>query len=462
MATAISLFSHFHRSKIGIKAETKEGTMTAPRDPKPTVNFIDVYCAYYQDLFPEVRSFENFKALHLGMLSELKRKTLPEIAKIAGLDNSQSLHHFLTESPWDVKALKGRRLNRILQVLEGRPIVLIIDETGDPKAGKSTDYVKRQYLGSLGKIDNGIVAVTAYGLIEEMTFPLTFEIYKPHERLKPGDQYKTKPEIAAEIIRELQEKGFKIELVLADSLYGESGCNFISILEKLNLNYCVAIRSNHAVWMPLDKRVRANKWRKFDRIFSNGEREVRYIREIVFGTRGTKCYWQITSDPLTLPEGSTWCVMTKIPGIKYKEVGNIFGLRTWIEYGLRQSKNELGWADFRLTEYPHIQKWWEIVCSAYLLVSLYSEHLNQGQRIIQKVFSEHPWWNKKKGWKNLLNNLRLIIQPFVYFNLIEHWTEVFPIPHFESVFSKLTSLMNRFANRILPPLFVPDFVFSSA
>jgi hypothetical protein len=39
--------------------------MTAPRDPKPTVNFIDVYCAYYKDLFPEVRSFESFKALHL-------------------------------------------------------------------------------------------------------------------------------------------------------------------------------------------------------------------------------------------------------------------------------------------------------------------------------------------------------------------------------------------------------------
>jgi SRSO17 transposase len=436
--------------------------MTAPRDPKSTVNFIDVYCAYYQDLFPEVRSFENFKALHLGMLSDLKRKTLPEIAKISGLDNSQSLHHFLTKSSWDVEALKHRRLNRILEVLEGRSIIVIIDETGDPKSEKSTDYVKRQYLGKLGKIDNGIVAVTAYGIIEEMTFPLTFEVYKPHERLKPGDEYKTKPQIASEMIRELQKIGFKIELVLADSLYGESGSSFISVLDELNLNYTVAIRSNHAVWMPLEQRVRSNKWRKFDRIFSDGTTEPRYIREIIFGTRSKKCYWQITSDPVTLPESSTWWVMTKIPGIKYKEVGNIFGLRTWVEHGLRQSKNELGWADFRLTEYPHIKKWWEIVCSAYLLVSLYSEHLNPVQRIIQRVFSEHPWWDEKKGWKNLLNNLRLIIQPFVYFNLIKPWLEVFPIPHWERVFSQLTSLMNRFSNRILPPLFVPNFRFSSA
>jgi SRSO17 transposase len=445
-----------------IKPETKEGSMTAPRDPKPTVNFIDVYCAYYQDLFPEVRSFENFKALHLGMLSDIKRKTLPEIAKVAGLDNSQSLHHFLTESPWEVESLKHRRLNRILQVLQGRSIILIIDETGDPKAGASTDYVKRQYLGNLGKIDNGIVVVTAYGVIEAMTFPLTFEVYKPHERLKPGDRYRTKPEIGAEIIRELQKIGFKIELVLADSLYGESNSSFISVLDEFNLNYNVAIRSNHAVWIPSDKRVRSNKWRKFDRIFSDGKTELRYIREIIFGTRGTKRYWQITTDSINLPEGSTWWVMTKIPGIEYKEVGNIFGLRTWVEYGLMQSKNELGWSDFRLTEYLNIQKWWEIVCSAYLLVSLYSEHLNQGQRTTQRVFSEHLWWDEKKGWKNLLNNLRLIIQPFVYFNLIKPWLEVFPISHFKCDFSQLTSLMNRFANCILPPLFVPDFVFYSA
>jgi SRSO17 transposase len=436
--------------------------MTAPRDPKATVNFIDVYWAYYKDLFPEVRSFESFKALHLGMLSDLKRKTLLEIAKVAGLDNSQCLQHFLTDSPWEVKALEYRRLNRILEVLEGRTIILIIDETGDPKAGKTTDYVKRQYLGKLGKVDNGIVVVTAYGVIDNMTFPLMFEVYKPHERLKPGDQYKTKPQIAAEMIRELQTLGFKFKLVLADSLYGESNSNFINVLDELDLNYSVAIRRDHGVWLPSDEKIWYDKWRKFNRIFSDGKTETRYIQEIVFGTRGSKRYWQITSDPITLPESSTWSVMTKMPEITYKEVGNIYGLRTWVEYGLKQSKNELGWADFRLTDYSNIQKWWEIVCSAYLLVSLYSEHLNQSQKTTQRVFSEHPWWDEKKGWKNLLNNLRLIIQPFVYLNLIKPWLAVFPIPHLESVFTKLISLMNRFVNRILPPFFEADFAFSSA
>jgi len=43
---------------------------------------------------------------------------------------------------------------------------LIIDDTGDKKQGHTTDYVKRQYIGNLGKTENGIVAVTAYGYVE--------------------------------------------------------------------------------------------------------------------------------------------------------------------------------------------------------------------------------------------------------------------------------------------------------
>jgi len=55
-------------------------------------------------------------------------------------------------------------------------------------------------------------------------------------------------------------------------------------------------------------------------------------------------------------------------------VGNLYGLRNWVEYGLKQSKNELGWADFRVTNYAQIERWWEMVMSAYLLVSSTQTH----------------------------------------------------------------------------------------
>ena len=110
--------------------------------------------------------------------------------------------------------------------------------------------MQRQYIGNLGKVENGIVAVTAYGIFKGMTFPLLSEVYKPKSRLKEGDEYKSKPQIAGEMIKKLKEIGFKIKLVLADSEYGESESNFISILEEENLEYALAIRSNHGVWLP--------------------------------------------------------------------------------------------------------------------------------------------------------------------------------------------------------------------
>ena len=96
--------------------------------------------------------------------------------------------------------------------------MLCIDETGDRKKGNTTDYVAHQYVGNLGKLANGLVSVNAYGLLDHLTFPLLFNVYKPRTRLKPGDTYKTKPQLAVELIQEVQQWGFHFEVVLADSL----------------------------------------------------------------------------------------------------------------------------------------------------------------------------------------------------------------------------------------------------
>ena len=272
------------------------------------------------------------------------------------------------------------------------------------------------------------------------------------------------------MIRLLQAMGFKFKLVLADSLYGESDCNFISVLCELKLNFVVAIRSNHGVWLPQGQKVRYNRWRPYNRIFSDGKQEKRYIREIVFGKRHQIQYWQVTTEPETLPTNSTWFIMTLVPGIKYKEVGNLYGLRNWVEYGLKQSKNELGWADFRVTDYSQIQKWWEIVMSAYLLVSLHAQVLNstpapcvnQPTDPVVNKFREHDWWDKGQGWKNLLNNLRLVIQPFIFFNLLKPWLRLFPISHLSIGFSTLIALMNRMRGAIPSAWEYDNLLFYSA
>ena len=422
------------------------------RDAKPSVSFIDEYCAGYKDLFPEVRSYECFKYLHIGIIAPIKKKSLPEIAKVVGIKSAQSLHHFIAKSPWSLTEVRNRRLSKIVSALKDKSITVVIDETGDRKKGKKTDYVARQYLGSMGKVDAGIVSVNAYGIYQGITFPLIFKVFKPQGRLKAGDNYQTKIKLASLIITELIEFGFKIELVLADSLYGESS-SFIRTLDKLKIPWIVAIRSNHGVWMPNSQTVRANKWHKFTRIFSNQISETRYIREIIFGKRSTRTYWEITTDPETKPENSTSSVMTNLQGNIKKTLGNLYGLRTWVEYGFRQCKQELGWTDYRFTNFQDIEKWWEIIFCVYWMISLNSPaflSLNQPRSTDAEIknttadFSIHQQWNHKVGWKNVLNNLRLIIQPTLLLWLISPWLDIFPNHHLWLGFHDLIQVMNQF------------------
>lgn len=126
------------------------------------------------------------------------------------------------------------------------------------------------------------------------------------------------------------------------------------MIEKLGIEYAVAIRSNHGVWLPHDAKIRANKWKEFKQIRWDGKTEVRYIREIIYGQKRKIQYWEIRTDKESQSEAESWLVMTRIPEIKYQEVGSIYGVRTWVEYGFKQCKNELGWADFRVTHYEQI------------------------------------------------------------------------------------------------------------
>ena len=147
--------------------------------------------------------------------------------------------------------------------------------------------------------------------------------------------------------------------------------------------------------------------------------------------------------------------MTNLEGTIRKTVGNTYGLRTWIEYGFKHAKNELGWADFRVTDYASIERWWELVSCAYVLVSLQSPVFQQADDTSERAlsstvatppdrFSEHRWWDGGQGWKNILNNLRLILQPYVSYWLLLPWVLLFDLSGFREGFRQLIGIMNLF------------------
>lgn len=130
-----------------------------------------------------------------------------------------------------------------------------------------------------------------------------------------------------------------------------------------------------------------------------------------------------------------------------------YGGRTWVEYGFRQGKQELGWTDYRLTGFSEIEKWWEMIFSVYLMVSLEALKLlrikeaesatAEENNLITKAL-EHQDWNSVNNWKNVLNNLRLLTQPLLLFHLIEPWLDIFPNSHLLLGFNALLAELSQF------------------
>jgi SRSO17 transposase len=428
--------------------------MTRVRPATPTVAFIDQYCAQFRGLCHNVRHFEQFTALHLGLLAETRHKSLPRLGKTVHAD-PQALHHFLANADWSVEALRTQRLELLRQALGETPFIVCIDETGDRKKGHTTDYVAHQYIGNLHTLANGVVSVNAYGVLGTTTFPLLFRVFKPESRLKPGDVATSKPRLAIAIVEELVALGFRFSVVLADSLYGESG-EFTGALHRLGLQYVVALRSNHGVWLLPGQRLRQTRWRTFARVVTDGSTEQRFLRETIYGTRQPVRYYQITTDPQTLPPETTWDLMTNLPGKIEDTVGNtVGGLRTWIEYGFKHAKDDLGWADYRVTDYASIERWWELVMSAYTLVSLQRPDVAALGHVAAPppttaplaeppppaaALAAHPAWDSGTGWKHHLNNLRLLLQPYVCACLLLPWLALVPLPHVQAVQTGLAAL----------------------
>ncbi|HEU5382260.1 MAG TPA: hypothetical protein VFV38_43150, partial [Ktedonobacteraceae bacterium] len=225
-------------------------------------------------------------------------------------------------------------------------------------------------------------------------------------------------------------------------------------LEGLHLTSVLAIRSNHGVWLPADQPVHLTRWRFFERTFSDGAQQTRAIREIISGKRGRIRSYLLTTDPTMHPKDGTWYVMTNLESKLEKTIGNTYGLRTWIEYGLKQAKNESGWADDRVTDDAEIERWWELVFSAYQLVSFHcpasglaSQEVpseQDAQTSPVEHFAEHAWWDMGQGWKNTLDHLRLLLQPHVFSCLLLPWLVVFDLPGLRAGFLALTTLMNFF------------------
>jgi SRSO17 transposase len=116
-----------------------------------------LYCCGYTQTFGHLHTYCR------GLLSDLKRKSVEPIALASGCA-VRTLQEFLRDHQWQHTQVRDQLQRHVGAALAGLPDddlgdVGLIDETSALKSGTKTPGVQRQYLGCVGKIDNGIVTV---------------------------------------------------------------------------------------------------------------------------------------------------------------------------------------------------------------------------------------------------------------------------------------------------------------
>lgn len=314
---------------------------------------------------------------------------------------AQGLQWFLSESSWNPEEVNRRRVKIMLEDPRSAPTTsgaLVVDETGDRKDGKATAHVGKQYLGGIGKIDNGVVSVSSLWVDERLYYPIEVEPYTPAHHFEGGKadpEFRTKPQIALRLVERAVAMGIPFRAVVGDILYGEDRM-FKEGLENREIPYVLSLKPSHAWWHPVEEvgwvegvalsaywggAEDPGEWVKLERRFRDGHTEVWWALEAecrAFGTEKHSRLVVATTDPATLPHLTSWYLATNLPApvssradesrlepANLAEVVRFYALRNWIEQSYKQVKNTLGWAHYQVRKDIAIRRHWQMVCLAF-------------------------------------------------------------------------------------------------
>jgi SRSO17 transposase len=362
---------------------------------------LETFAQHFDPLFTKWNQREGFRRYVEGLLLPAERnKTLTGLVNTmpgsgAQEARAQSLQWFLSESNWDEAAINERRrelIRRTSMMAPNAEGVLIIDETGDLKDGNHTDHVGRQYLGNVGKIGNGIVSVSSLWADERVYYPLEVIPYTPASRFtrgKNGSDFRTKLTLAVDLVKQAVAWQWPFKAVVADSFYGEDG-NVRDSFHQLGVGFVMALKPSHSWWHfqgeigSLQEAAQAatqDEWQVVDRVFRDGHHERWWALEIKTGPYGPRKLERavvVTTDLATLPELSTWYLVTNLAaknkpraahgprtGASLAEIVRLYGLRNWVEQSYKQVKTSLGWAQYQVRSSRAIQRHWTLIFCAF-------------------------------------------------------------------------------------------------
>jgi SRSO17 transposase len=216
--------------------------------------------------------------IYLRGLMQARRRNIERIRDAVPGSDEQALHHFIANSPWDHRPVLDRVARDANALLGGTDdSFLLIDETGFPKKGRESVGVARQWCGRLGKVDNCQTAVCASLGRGSIATLIDTALFLPKEwtmdRARMADAgvpeaslaYRTKQELALDLIERALENGVQFSWVGFDGFYGDNG-QLLRMLDGTGLTFVGDVHCDQYIWTAdptadkTAKRMRADAW----------------------------------------------------------------------------------------------------------------------------------------------------------------------------------------------------------
>lgn len=194
-----------------------------------------------------------------GLFTTQGKRTISNIALSVPGASYERLQYFISDSKWSDRPLVDQIQKDVITLMGNRQNgSLHVDESGIGKKGPHSVGAQRQHCGNLGKIDMCQVGVfLSYNIGSDRAL-IDRELYVPKKQVSeveyrkkhkiPDDvTFKTKIELALEMIFKAIERGVPFGWIGADCFYGRDS-KFRNALAKKNLLYMVDITDDTRIW----------------------------------------------------------------------------------------------------------------------------------------------------------------------------------------------------------------------
>jgi len=328
---------------------------------------LDDFLRRFGDLFLRSETRTKMQLYVRGLLADMERKNGWQLAEAVGLSDPHPLQRLLNEAKWDADEVLGR--NRQIAIEQvGEPGVLVIDESGFLKKGEESAGVQRQYCGRVGKVENCQVGVFVTYVTRHGSVLMDRRLYLPkswcddearRQKAAVPDEvaFRTKPQLAQDMLAQLASEGVGARYVTGDTLYGNSS-SLRAFLDEKQQAYVLQIGSNHRVWVAgarqrlseIAEQMPADPWVSLS--FTASEKGAIWYQwrrlRVEMPTDGLGEQWLVLRRPLDAPHDVDFFISNAGIEVSLADLAAAASMRHEIEHVFEVAKSELGLADYEV------------------------------------------------------------------------------------------------------------------